>query len=99
MRDLIAICYPDEATARDVRDRLVEQQLGPALDVEDIVILTRAEDGKVKHHQGQKSHSRGCGGRCSVGTLIGLVFLAPLLRTVVGGATRAAAGALTDLHR
>lgn len=51
MSDLIAVTYPDEATARQVRDVLAEQVKAHTIELADLVIVTRNQSGKVKLHQ------------------------------------------------
>ena len=97
MSDLIAVAYPDEATAREVRDKLIELQRGHTIELEDIVVVTRDDQGRVKLHQAASLPAAGALGGALWGSLIGLLFLAPLLGAVVGGASGAAAGALTDI--
>src|SRR4051812_6715502 len=98
MSDLIAIAYPDEATAAEVRDKLVELQRGHTIELEDIVIVTRDGDGKVKLHQATNLTAAGAAGGALWGTLIGMLFLAPLFGAVIGGAAGAAGGAVTDIR-
>ena len=47
MSDLIAIAYPDQATAERVRGRLVEGVKEKIIEIDDAVVLTRDDDGKV----------------------------------------------------
>jgi uncharacterized membrane protein len=97
MSDLIAVAYPDESTAREVRDTLVELQRSHSIELEDVVVVTRDGDGKVKLQQATNLTGAGAAGGALWGTLIGMLFLAPLLGAIVGGATGAAAGALSDI--
>lgn len=97
MSELIAISYPDEATATEVRDKLLELQRGHTIELDDIVVLTRDDGGKVRLKQTTSLPAAGAAGGALWGTLIGMLFLAPLLGAVVGGASGAAAGALTDI--
>jgi uncharacterized membrane protein len=97
MSDLVAIAYPDKATAQAVRDKLVKLQKGHTIELGDAVIVSRDDDRKVKLHQPSLAGTGAAGGALW-GSLIGLLFFAPLLGAIVGGATGAAAGALTDRH-
>jgi uncharacterized membrane protein len=95
--ELIAIAYPDEATAREVRDTLLERQRGHSIYLEDVVVVTRDGDSKFRLHQPTSRPRPGRPvARCG-GTLIGMLFSAPLLGTVIGAASGAAAGALSDI--
>jgi uncharacterized membrane protein len=96
MSDLIAIAYPDQATAERVRGRLTEAIKAKLIEVDDAVVVTRSDDGKVKLHQATSTAGVGAAGGALWGGLIGLLFLAPLLGMAVGAAAGAAGGALAD---
>ena len=66
------------------------------IEVDDAVVITRGEDGKVKLHQATSAAGVGAAGGALWGGLIGLLFLAPLLGMAVGAAAGAAGGALAD---
>jgi uncharacterized membrane protein len=97
MANLIAVAYQDEATAREVLNTLARLQTEKSIELEDAVIVTRSQDGKVKLHQSSKTAAMGATGGALWGGLIGLIFLAPLLGMAVGAAAGGAAGALTDV--
>ena len=97
MSNLIAIAYPDRSSAEDVAGTLSRLQTEHAIELEDMVIVTREQDGKVKLHQSTKLAAAGAAGGALWGGLIGLIFLVPLLGMAVGAATGAATGALTDV--
>jgi uncharacterized membrane protein len=97
MANLVAIAYPDEATAKEVLGVLGRLQTEQSIQIEDAVVVTRNQDGKVKLHQSAKPAAAGAAGGALWGGLIGLLFLAPLLGMAVGAASGAAAGALTDV--
>ncbi len=97
MSTLVAIAYPDQATAEEVVATLSRLQTEHLIALEDAVVVTRSEDGKVKLHQGNKLVAGGAAGGALWGGLIGLIFFVPLLGMAVGAATGAATGALTDI--
>src|ERR1700694_218003 len=96
MSDLIAIAYPDHATAERVRGRLGEAIQARIIELDDAVIVAREPHGKVKLHQSGSPVGAGAAGGALWGVLIGLLFLAPLLGMAVGAAAGAASGALAD---
>ncbi len=96
MSDLVAIGYPDQATAERVRGRLAEAVKSKVIELDDAVVVTRERDGKVKLHQAVHPVGAGAAGGALWGGLIGLLFLAPLLGMAVGAAAGAAGGALAD---
>lgn len=97
MSNLAAIAYPDRETAEHVRRTLVEMQKEHLIELDDMVVITRGDDGKVKLHQSTSVAGTGAAGGALWGGLIGLLFLAPLMGMAVGAAAGGAAGALTDL--
>jgi uncharacterized membrane protein len=97
MANLVAIAYPDVNTAEEVMGTLSRLQVERAIELEDAVVGTREQDGKVKLHQSRSTTGAGAAGGALWGGLIGLLFLAPLLGMAVGAASGAAAGKLTDV--
>jgi len=96
MSNLIAIAYPDEATARDVASTLRELQKEQNIQLDDLVVAVRQDSGKMKLRQSFSPAGAGAAGGMLWGGLIGLIFLAPLLGMAIGGATGAAGGAMAD---
>jgi uncharacterized membrane protein len=96
MSDLIAVAYPDQATAEKVRDELARLTREHVIEIEDAVVVTRDASGKVKLHQTVNPAGAGAAGGALWGGLIGLIFLAPLLGAAIGAAAGAATGAVTD---
>lgn len=97
MSTLIVIVYPDELQAEQVRLDFLKMQKEYLVTLEDAVIAVKKPDGKVKLHQ---MYNLTLGGALSGGvwgTLIGLIFLNPLLGMVVGAGAGAVAGALSDV--
>jgi uncharacterized membrane protein len=95
MSDLIAIAYPDVQTAQTVASRVGEAAKGKLLDIDDLVIVERRADDKIKLHQPSLAGVGALGG-AAWGGLIGLLFLVPFFGMAIGAATGAAAGALSD---
>ncbi len=97
MSTLVAINYESRGTAEEVLGTLAQLQKEHSIDLEDAVIVTRDDDGKVKLHQSKKLAAGGAAGGALWGGLIGLIFLVPLLGMALGAATGAATGKLTDV--
>jgi uncharacterized membrane protein len=95
--DLIAIAYPERDTAETVRETLIDLMKQHVIELEDAVVVTRDEGGKVRLHQARQTATRGVAGGLLCGGLIGLLFLAPVLGMAIGAAAGGAAGALTDV--
>lgn len=95
MSDLVAIAYPDVDTAQRVARNLVEAEKAHLVGLDDLVIVERQPDGKIKLHQPSMAGTGALGG-AAWGGLIGLLFLVPLFGMAVGAASGAIAGHFTD---
>jgi uncharacterized membrane protein len=95
MSDLVAIAYDDLATAQQVAVSVAEAQKSHIIQLDDLVVVERRQDGTVKLHQPSTAGAGAVGGAIW-GGLIGLIFLVPLLGAAIGAASGAAAGALSD---
>ena len=96
MADLIVIEYDDMHQAEEVRLRLQRMQKDYLIDLADAVVAVKDEQGKVKLHQIHNLTASGAISGGFWGTLIGLIFLNPLLGMAAGAAAGAVGGALTD---
>ena len=97
MSNLVAVAYPDRETAEQVRRTLFELQKEHIIELEDMVVVTRGDDGKVKLHQSASVAGAGAAGGALWGGLIGLMFLAPLFGMAVGAAAGGLAGSFSDV--
>jgi uncharacterized membrane protein len=95
MSDLVAVAYDDVAQAQRVAGNLGEAVKQHIIEIDDLVIVERKQDGKVKLHQPSMA-GIGAAGGALWGGLIGLIFFVPLLGMAVGAAAGAASGALAD---
>ena len=96
MSDLIAVAYPDRETADQVRKELFALSKEHVIALDDAVVISRDEKGKVKLHQTLNPAGAGAAGGALWGGLIGLIFLAPLFGMAIGAAAGAAGGAAAD---
>jgi uncharacterized membrane protein len=97
MADLIAIEFDQPETAFALRAELVKFQKEYLIEMEDVVVVTREDDGKPKLHQAVNLTAAGASGGALWGALIGLLFLNPLLGAAVGAGAGAISGSLTDI--
>ncbi|MCX5211140.1 DUF1269 domain-containing protein [Kitasatospora sp. NBC_00240] len=97
MSNLFAIAYPDVATAQAVRSEALGLQKQKLIDLEDVVVVERRDDGKIKLHQAVSTTGAGAASGALWGGVIGLLFFMPFLGAAIGGATGAAVGASTDI--
>ena len=95
MSDLVAVAYPNLETAREVASNVGEAQKAHLIELDDMVVVERRGDGKIKLHQPSLA-GVGAAGGALWGGLIGLIFLVPFLGMAIGAATGAAAGAMSD---
>lgn len=93
--DLVAIAYKDVPTAQEVAGNLGDAVKSHLIELEDIVIVERKQDGKVKLHQPSLA-GIGAAGGAIWGGLIGLIFFMPLFGMALGAAAGAAGGAMAD---
>jgi uncharacterized membrane protein len=95
MSHLVAIAYEDLPTAQQVVANIGRAQAAHEIELEDLVIVERRADDKIKLHQPSMA-GVGAAGGALWGGLIGLIFLMPLFGMAIGAATGAAAGAMSD---
>ena len=97
MSNLVAVAYPNESTASEVAQTLIELQKERSIQLDDLVVAIRKDNGKIKLKQTFSPSGSGAAGGALWGGLIGLIFFMPLVGMAIGGATGAAAGAATDV--
>ena len=95
MSDLVAIAYPDLATAEQVAANLGEARKAHLIEIQDLVLVEHQPGGKVKLHQPSLARTGAAGGAIW-GGLIGLLFLAPVVGMAIGAAAGGATGAMVD---
>jgi uncharacterized membrane protein len=96
MSDLIAIVYPSEAKAEEVRQSLLKLQKEYLITISDAVIAVKTDEGGIKLNQLVNTTAVGAMTGSFWGLLIGVLFLNPILGVAVGAASGALGGALTD---
>jgi uncharacterized membrane protein len=97
MSTLVVIGYDDRFKAEEVRLKLMKLQKEYLIDLEDAVVAVKDEKGKVKLHQAVNLTAVGAVSGGFWGSLVGLIFLNPLLGLAVGATTGAVSGTLTDV--
>ena len=96
MPEMMAIVYPDQQTAFKVRERLVELQSEYLIEIADAVVVTKDADKGVELHQAVNLTAVGAVSGGFWGSLIGLLFLNPLLGLAVGATAGALSGRFSD---
>ena len=97
MSDLVVIGFEDEHTAFEMRAALAKLQKEYLIEMEDVVVVTKDDKGKVKLHQAVNLTAAGAVGGGFWGMLIGMIFLNPLLGAAVGAGAGALSGKLRDI--
>ncbi len=97
MSNLVVVGFKDKFRAEEVRLALAKLQVEQLITLEDAVVVTKDEQGKVKLNQSVNLTAAGAASGSFWGLLIGLLFLNPLLGFVAGTAGGAASGALADI--
>jgi uncharacterized membrane protein len=96
MSDLVAIVYPSEAKAEEVRQRLFDLRKQYLIEFSDAVIAVKTDAGSVKLNQLVNTTAAGAASGSFWGLLIGVLFLNPLIGVALGAASGALSGLLTD---
>lgn len=97
MSTLVVVGYDDPFKAEEVRLKLQKMQQEYLLDLDDAVVVVKDKNGKIKLHQAINMTAAGAVSGGFWGTLIGLIFLNPILGMALGMASGAVSGALTDV--
>ena len=97
MSDLIVVTFDSDATAFEMRAELVKLQTEYLLQMEDVVVVTRAADNTVQLHQSANMTALGAVSGGFWGAFIGLLFLNPLLGAALGAGAGALSGSVTDI--
>jgi uncharacterized membrane protein len=97
MSNLIVLGFNHQADAFDMRAALARLQAQYLIEMEDAVVVTSDEHGKVKLHQAVNLTASGALSGTFWGSLIGLLFFSPLLGAAVGAGAGAISGALSDI--
>lgn len=96
MADLVAIRFKDSSRAEEALRQASEAQKSHILDLADAVIVSKDDAGKVTLKQSFNTVAAGAASGGMWGTLIGLLFLNPLLGLAAGAASGALTGYMTD---
>ena len=97
MPTLVVIGYESEIKAEEVRLALLKLQREYLIDMGDAVVAVREADGSVKLRQLVNTTAAGALSGGFWGTLVGVLFMNPLIGLAVGTMAGAASGALTDV--
>ena len=96
MSNLVAIVYPSEAKAEEVRQRLLKLQEQYVITISDAVVAVKTDSGTIKLNQLVNTTAWGAVRGSLWGLLAGLFFLNPIVGVAIGAASGALGGALSD---
>lgn len=97
MGNLVVIVFDDETTAFEMRTELIKMQKEYLIEMEDAVVVTKNDAGKVQLHQAVNLTAAGAVGGGFWGMLIGVIFMNPLVGAALGAGAGALSGLLTDI--
>ncbi len=97
MGQLVVVAFDAEDTADQVRDRLETLQKAELVGLEDVVVVKRHENGKVKVKQAINLTGAGAASGSFWGMLIGFLFMAPWLGMAIGAMSGGLSGHLSDI--
>ena len=97
MSDLVFIAFPSEQKAEEVRERVLQMQKEYLIELGDAVVAVRDANGRIKLNQLMNTTATGAVSGAFWGTLVGFIFLMPLVGTAIGAASGALGGKLTDV--
>jgi uncharacterized membrane protein len=97
MSNLVVIEFDNQVTAFEMRAELAKMEKEYLIEMDDVVVVTKDEKGKIKLHQAIDLTLTGAARGSVWGLLIGMIFLNPLLGTIVGTGAGALAGKFTDI--
>jgi uncharacterized membrane protein len=97
MSDLVFIAFPSEQKAEEVRQKVLAMQKEYLIELGDAVVAVKDSEGRIKLNQMMNTTATGALSGAFWGSLIGLIFLSPLIGAAVGAASGALGGKLTDV--
>ena len=97
MSELVIIEFDEEHKAFEMRAELMKLQKTYLIEMEDVVVVTRNDKGKVKLHQTVNLTAAGAASGSFWGLLVGMLFLNPLAGVAVGAGAGALSGKLADV--
>jgi uncharacterized membrane protein len=97
MSDLVFIAFPSEQKAEEVREKILAMQKEYLIELGDAVVAVKTADGRIKLNQMMNTTAAGALTGAFWGTLVGFIFLSPLVGAAIGAASGALGGRFTDV--
>ena len=97
MSNLVFIAFPTEQKAEEVRQKVLSLQREYLIELGDAVVVVKDDKGHVKLNQMINLTATGAASGALWGTLVGFIFLNPLIGTALGAASGALGGKFSDI--
>ncbi|MGO9018530.1 MAG: DUF1269 domain-containing protein [Syntrophobacteraceae bacterium] len=94
---LTVVLFDGEPKAEEARVSLMKLQHRGHIDLEDIVVVVKAQDGTVRYQKMHKPARKGGLAGSITGLIVGSIFFTPLGGAVLGAITGAISASLTDM--
>jgi len=95
--NLTVIVFGDEHKAEKARLKLLEMQRNDFIDLEDVVVVVKEQDGTTRYHQMLKPARKGGIAGSITGLIVGSILLSPLIGTVIGAVAGAVSASVYDV--
>jgi uncharacterized membrane protein len=99
MAELIAIAYTDEDQAARVLEGIKQLDETEVVDLDDAVAVAKDSEGRIRIEGSRSNVRRGAGAGALIGTVIGMIFLAPVAGAIFGAASGALGGEIADVSK
>ena len=97
MSNLVVIGFDNESKAFELRAELAKLQKEYLIEMEDVVVVTKDDNGEVKLQQAVNITAAGAVSGGFWGMLIGMIFLNPLAGAALGAGAGALSGKVADI--
>ncbi len=94
--NLTVIVFNDEQKAEEARLKLLSLRREGSIDLEDIVVVVKEQDGTVRYHQMHRPARKGGIAGSVTGLIVGGILLNPLIGVAVGAVAGAISASLYD---
>jgi len=95
--NLTVIVFDDEHRAEEARLKLLKLQRNGFIDLEDVVVVVKEQDGTARYHQMHGMARKGGLAGSITGLIVGSILLSPLIGAVLGAVTGAVSASLYDV--
>ncbi len=94
---LTVVVFDNELKAEEARLKLLKLQREGFIDLEDVVVVVKEQDGTVRYHQMHRLAGKGGLVGSITGLIVGSILLNPLIGAVVGTVAGAVSASLYDV--